>query len=327
VRLFPPLGYLLEGLGEGAEDYVGAAVAEALDGLFGVVGGVPEADADAVGGEVRADALTDGAGVREGKGRQGRDEDNGFGLFGEGVEELVGEGVGGEQEGGVVSLLHKLGEHKGGELVGLIAGGDADYSELFGGGGLSHWGANGFVGGDVDAGALIGGCVVARGSVGRAVAAGGSIGRRGIARGLVGEGVVAGGWIFECDFVGGWIGEGVVAGVGGGMIVREGVRGGEADGKIIAGEDVAGNVLDVIFGVVIGELGDQFADAEEEEVGTGVVEGSLVAVLLGEREGGNDDGVVELDERLAAFEEAVGDGVGLGLIHGEEALVEVGVGG
>ncbi len=41
---------------------------------------------------------------------------------------------------------------------------------------------------------------------------------------------------------------------------------------------------------------------------------------------GDEDGVVELDEGLA-FEEAVGDGVGLALVHGEEALVEEGFGG
>src|ERR1700733_7194054 len=97
--LFLPLGYLLEGLRERAEDHVGAAVAEAFDGLVEVVGGVPEADADAVGGQVGADALTEGTRVRKGKWREGRDEDHGFGLFGEGVEELGGEGGAGEQEG------------------------------------------------------------------------------------------------------------------------------------------------------------------------------------------------------------------------------------
>src|SRR3984885_16064407 len=77
---------------------------------------------------------------------------------------------------------------------------------------------------------------------------------------------------------------------------------------------------------IAGEFGDKLADAEEEEVGADVVEDTLVAVLLGEAEGGDENGVVELDEGLA-LEEAVGDGVSFGLIHGEEALVEVGVGG
>ena len=129
---FLPLGYLLEGLGEGAEDNIGAAIAEAFDGLVGVIGSIPEADADAVGGQVCADPLTDGTSVREGKGRQGGDEDHGVGLFGKGVEKLVGQGFGGEQEGGVIGSLHELGKHEGGELVGLIAGGDADDGELLG---------------------------------------------------------------------------------------------------------------------------------------------------------------------------------------------------
>ena len=47
-----PEGDLLKGLGEGVHDGVGLAVAEALDGqlggLFGVFGGVPQANDDAV---------------------------------------------------------------------------------------------------------------------------------------------------------------------------------------------------------------------------------------------------------------------------------------
>ena len=50
--------------------------------------------------------------------------------------------------------------------------------------------------------------------------------------------------------------------------------------------------------------------AEEEEVAAGVVEVALVAILLDEGEGGDEDGVVELDEGFV-FEEAIGDGVGL----------------
>ena len=61
--LLPPLFDLLEGLGQGADDYGGTALAEALDGLVEVVGGVPEADADTVFGQVRADALADSAGL------------------------------------------------------------------------------------------------------------------------------------------------------------------------------------------------------------------------------------------------------------------------
>ena len=65
---------------------------------------------------------------------------------------------------------------------------------------------------------------------------------------------------------------------------------------------------------------------EEEEVAADVVEVALVAVLFDEGEGGDEDGVVELDEGFA-FEEAVGDGVGFLLIHGEETLVKEGLGG
>jgi len=82
-----PLRDLLEGLSESVDDYCGFAAAEALDGLLGglvgIVGGVPEANDDAVVGQVCANALADGAGLREGEGRQGRDEDDGVGLFGE----------------------------------------------------------------------------------------------------------------------------------------------------------------------------------------------------------------------------------------------------
>jgi hypothetical protein len=80
------------------------------------------------------------------------------------------------------------------------------------------------------------------------------------------------------------------------------------------------------FLMVVGEFGDQLADAEKEKVAADIVEGSLVTVLLDEGEGGDEDGVVELDEGFA-FEEAVGDGVGLLLVHGEETLVKEGLGG
>jgi hypothetical protein len=78
--------------------------------------------------------------------------------------------------------------------------------------------------------------------------------------------------------------------------------------------------------MVVGELGDQLADAEKEKVAADIVEGSLVAVLLDEGESGDEDGVVEFDEGFA-FEEAGGDGVGFLLVHGEETLVEEGFGG
>ena len=51
-----------------------------------------------------------------------------------------------------------------------------------------------------------------------------------------------------------------------------------------------------------------------------------MAVLFDEREGGHEDGVVELDQGFA-FEEAVGDGVRLLLVHGEETLVKECLGG
>ena len=92
-RRLGPVGDLLQSLGEGVDDDVGLADAEALDGqlgsLFGVFGTVPQADDDAVVGQVRANALADGSGLREGEGRQGRDEDDGIGLVGEGVEDFA----------------------------------------------------------------------------------------------------------------------------------------------------------------------------------------------------------------------------------------------
>ena len=82
-----PEGDLAEGLSESVDDDGGLAVAEALDGeigsLFGVVGGVPQADDDAIVGQMQADALADGARLREGEGRKGGDEDDGVGFVGE----------------------------------------------------------------------------------------------------------------------------------------------------------------------------------------------------------------------------------------------------
>ena len=51
-----------------------------------------------------------------------------------------------------------------------------------------------------------------------------------------------------------------------------------------------------------------------------------MAILFDEGEGGDEDGVVELDERFSV-EEPDGDGVGFVLVHGEEAFVEEGLGG
>ncbi len=87
-----------------------------------------------------------------------------------------------------------------------------------------------------------------------------------------------------------------------------------------------GEGLSGCFLAVVGEFGYEFADAEEEEVAADVVEVALVAILFDEGESGDEDGVVEFDEGLA-FEELIGDGVGFALVHGEEALVEVGFGG
>ena len=62
-----PVCDLLECLGEGVDDDGGFAVAEALDeefrGLVGIFGWAPEADDNAVVGQVGADALADGAGL------------------------------------------------------------------------------------------------------------------------------------------------------------------------------------------------------------------------------------------------------------------------
>ena len=130
-----PLSDLLKGLVQGVDDNIGFAAAEALDGLLSglveVVCGVPEADDDAVIGKVCADALADGAGLREGKGRERRDEDDGGGLGGEGVEDLAGDRGGGEQQGLMGGAFHQLNEHLGAELVGLVADGDADDGEVF----------------------------------------------------------------------------------------------------------------------------------------------------------------------------------------------------
>ena len=89
--------------------------------------------------------------------------------------------------------------------------------------------------------------------------------------------------------------------------------------------DAGGGAL-VSFFAIVGELGDEFADGEEEEVAADVVEDALVAVLLDEGESGDKDGVVELDEGFA-LKEAIGDGVGFLLVHGEETLVKEGLGG
>ena len=132
--LLAPESDLPEGLSESVDDDGGLAVAEALYGevgsLFGVVGGVPQADHDAVVGQVQADALADGAGLGEGEGREGGDEDDGVGFVGERVENLAGDGGGRKVEGLVVGPLHELDEHVGGEFVSLIAGGDADDGEV-----------------------------------------------------------------------------------------------------------------------------------------------------------------------------------------------------
>ena len=90
--LHMPVIDLLEGLGEGVDDQSGSSIAEALDGEVGgllrIVGSVPETDDDAVVGQVQADALADGAGLGEGEGREGRDEDDGVGFVGERFEDL-----------------------------------------------------------------------------------------------------------------------------------------------------------------------------------------------------------------------------------------------
>ena len=132
------MGDLLESLGEGVDDDVGFPAAKALDGELGLVGvfsGVPEANDDAVVGQVRPNALTDGAGLGEGEGGKSGDEDDGAGFGGERVEDLAGDGGSGKEEGLVVGLLHELNEHLAGELVGLIVGGDADDGEVFAVGG------------------------------------------------------------------------------------------------------------------------------------------------------------------------------------------------
>ena len=52
--------------------------------------------------------------------------------------------------------------------------------------------------------------------------------------------------------------------------------------------------------MIVSELSDEFADAEEEEVATDVVEGSLVAVLLDEP---LDGGEVNAQGRRQGFQE------------------------
>ena len=172
--------------------------------------------------------MADGAGLREGEGWKRTDEDDGIGFAAESFEDLIGDGGCGKKDGLVCGSLHELAEHERGEIVGLIAGGDADDGEVA----LFFWGGVEEQFGDD--------------------------GRRGFA--------------------------------------------------------------------VVGKFGYEFADAEEEEVAAGVVEKTLVAILFDESESGNEDGVVELDKGVA-FEEAIGDGVRLVLVHGEETLVEVSFGG
>ena len=97
-----PVCDLPDGLSEGVDDDRGSAVAEALDGeivgLIWIFSWIPKPDNDAVLGKVRADALTDGAGLGESEGRHGRDEDDGVGFVGERFEDLAGDG-GRESEG------------------------------------------------------------------------------------------------------------------------------------------------------------------------------------------------------------------------------------
>ena len=75
AALLMPVCDLPDRLGQGVDNDGGSAVAEALDGevvgLVGVFGGVPKADDDAIVWKVRPDTLTDGAGLGEGKRRQG----------------------------------------------------------------------------------------------------------------------------------------------------------------------------------------------------------------------------------------------------------------
>ena len=92
--------------------------------------GVPETDDDAIVGKVGADALADGPGLGESKRGQRGDEDDSVGLVGERVEDFAGDRSVGRMKGLVVGVLHDLDEHVGGELVGLIAGGDADDGEV-----------------------------------------------------------------------------------------------------------------------------------------------------------------------------------------------------
>lgn len=90
-----PVIDLFEGLGEGVDDDGRSTVTEALDGeiggLLGIVGCVPQTDDDAVVRKMRANALTDGPGLGEGEGGQGRDENDSIGLIGQGVEDFAGD--------------------------------------------------------------------------------------------------------------------------------------------------------------------------------------------------------------------------------------------
>ena len=69
-RLLGPESDLLKGLGQCVNDDGGFSGAETLDGkvrhLVGVIGCVPEADDDAVMGQMYPNALTDRASLREG---------------------------------------------------------------------------------------------------------------------------------------------------------------------------------------------------------------------------------------------------------------------
>jgi hypothetical protein len=61
------------------------------------------------------------------------------------------------------------------------------------------------------------------------------------------------------------------------------------------------------------------------EIAPNVIEEALMAVPFDQREGGHQNGVIECDEGFA-FEEPVGDGARLLLVHCEETLVKEGLG-
>ena len=74
--------------------------------------------------------------------------------------------------------------------------------------------------------------------------------------------------------------------------------------------------------LVFGQLGNQFGRAQQQVVAARVVESAAVTVLLHHAERGQQNHLIEVDQ-WPLGEEAIGDAMGLVLVHGQHALVEL----